>query len=257
MDLHLDGSIVAYYHSGAQISRVLTETWVEQNMFCPRCGNAHIAGFENNRPVADFYCPNCGSQYELKSKQGHFGVKVPDGAYETMIQRITGNDNPDFLFLGYSLSKMAVNELIMIPKYFFIPSIIERRPPLRQDARRAGWVGCNIILGNIPHQGRIDIISNGREVSRESVMERARVSQRLKTDNINARGWLLDMLSCVNSIPSDEFTLDDAYSFENELSELHPDNHNIRPKIRQQLQLLRNKGFIRFLGNGRYRKESI
>jgi type II restriction enzyme len=44
------------------------------------------------------------------------------------------------------------------------------------------------------------------------------------------------------------------YKFENLLQIKHPANNNIKPKIRQQLQILRDKGFIEFLGNGKYRK---
>ncbi|MCI9138110.1 MAG: hypothetical protein HFH48_11245 [Lachnospiraceae bacterium] len=38
------------------------------------------------------------------------------------------------------------------------------------------------------------------------------------------------------------------------LQEKHKNNHNIEAKIRQQLQILRDKGFIEFLGRGHYRK---
>ncbi|RJQ53985.1 MAG: restriction endonuclease, partial [Nitrospiraceae bacterium] len=31
-----------------------------------------------------------------------------------------------------------------------------------------------------------------------------------------------------------------------------PDNKHIRPKIRQQLQILRDKGIVEFKGQGRY-----
>lgn len=48
--------------------------------------------------------------------------------------------------------------------------------------------------------------------------------------------------------------LEMMYVFENELSKKHPDNHNVRAKIRQQLQKLRDCGMIDFLGNGRYHK---
>jgi type II restriction enzyme len=34
---------------------------------------------------------------------------------------------------------------------------------------------------------------------------------------------------------------------------LHPLNRNIRPKIRQQLQVMRDHGVLEFLGQGRYR----
>ena len=38
MDLHFNQSLANGYHSGSQISRVLTEDWMERNMFCPVCG---------------------------------------------------------------------------------------------------------------------------------------------------------------------------------------------------------------------------
>ncbi|HDT15115.1 MAG TPA: hypothetical protein ENN55_02790 [Firmicutes bacterium] len=34
--------------------------------------------------------------------------------------------------------------------------------------------------------------------------------------------------------------------------EIHPENRNIKPKIRQQLQFLRDKGYLYFEGKGRY-----
>ena len=56
---------------------------------------------------------------------------------------------------------MRVEELYFIPKFFFVPEIVEQRKPLSENAKRAGWVGCNILLGEIPIQGRIPIVENG------------------------------------------------------------------------------------------------
>ena len=61
-------------------------------------------------------------------------------------------------------------------------------------------------------------------------------------------------MNCVNNVHRDIFTLKEMYGFVDVLQELHQDNHNIEAKIRQQLQLLRDKSFIEFLGNGVYRK---
>ena len=58
----------------------------------------------------------------------------------------------------------------------------------------------------------------------------------------------------MNLVPNEEFQLSDVYSFEEVLSIKHPKNNNIQAKIRQQLQFLRDKGYIEFLGHGRYRK---
>jgi len=60
-------------------------------------------------------------------------------------------------------------------------------------------------------------------------------------------------LSQVEQIGQAEFTLDDVYKFENYLSEMHPDNNHVKPKIRQQLQKLRDAGILEFIARGRYR----
>ena len=254
LDLHFDTTVSEQYHSHAQIARVLTESWVETNMYCPRCGNLQLSHFPNNRPVADFYCPKCNSQFELKSKVGELGQKVNDGAYETMIRRITSNQNPDFFFMGYSRQHQHVDSFILIPKHFFVPSIIEKRTPLAETARRAGWIGCNILISKIPQQGRIPVIDHGTILNPSSVLERVTKSLALQTDNMDARGWLMDILNCVNHIDTTTFTLNDMYAFEASLSVKHPNNKHIRDKIRQQLQILRDKGYIDFVSRGYYRK---
>ena len=60
-------------------------------------------------------------------------------------------------------------------------------------------------------------------------------------------------MKCVEALGRASFTLDDAYGFEARLARLYPANHNVRPKIRQQLQVLRDRGWLEFLGRGRYR----
>ena len=85
-------------------------------------------------------------------------------------------------------------------------------------------------------------------------MEKVNKADKLLVSNMNARGWLLDVLSCVERISNTCFTLSQDYAFEDELSAKHPDNNNVRAKIRQQLQLLRDRGFIEFVRPGEYRK---
>lgn len=44
---------------------------------------------------------------------------------------------------------------------FFTPSVIGKRKPLGDNARRAGWTGCNIMMKLIPSTAKIPIIQNG------------------------------------------------------------------------------------------------
>jgi type II restriction enzyme len=126
MNLHLNTNIPSKYHSNSQKARIITEQWLHQNMFCPVCGAEHLAQFTANKPVADFYCDNCRQEYELKSKvAASIGKTISDGAYSTMIDRITSNNNPNLFYMTHN--DVSVNNLILIPRYFFTPSIIEKR----------------------------------------------------------------------------------------------------------------------------------
>jgi len=70
---------------------------------------------------------------------------------------------------------------------------------------------------------------------------------------ISAKGWLLDIMRCVDRLGKKEFTLDEMYLFENDLNKLHPENNHIKDKIRQQLQILRDKNYLDFVSRGFYR----
>lgn len=251
MDLILDFNIANIYKSNSQKIRVITENWTDKNAYCSYCGN-QIYQFENNRPVADYYCNNDHEEFELKSKADNISLKIMAGQYDKMIERITSNENPNLFLLSYLDS--YVNNFCVIPKYLLIPSIIEKRKPLARTARRAGWTGCNILISRIPEVGKVYYVKNGQVNRKQKVLEQFNKINFLKQEKTESKGWILDTMKCVDEIKGDDFSLQDVYSFEGKLSKLHPENHNVKPKIRQQLQILRDKKLIKFLGNGYYKK---
>lgn len=253
MDLQLDESLATKYKRANQKIRAMSEPWLVENVFCPCCGNLHIDKLPNNSPVADAYCPKCEETFELKSKQGVIGAKIPDGAYRTMIERITSNKNPQLFIMQYSTS-FFITDLTFIPKFFLTPDIIEKRKPLSANAKRAGWVGCNILYQKIPEQGKLRIIRDSKEIEVAEVLRRYKQVKQLQTDNLNLRGWMLDVLNCINDIGSENFTLQQVYQYADALKLKHNLNRNVEAKIRQQLQFLRDRGFVEFVGRGVYRK---
>ena len=254
MKLILDKQLVTNYKNASQRARVLTERWVDESVFCPNCGRLDRDKYPNNQPVADFYCSNCKEDYELKSKQDGLGIKVLDGAYRTMIERLQSSNNPNLFLLNYNLTNLVVLNFLVIPKHFFVPEIIEKRKPLAATARRAGWIGCNIVLQSIPETGKIFFIKNKQIEPKEKVLAEWKKTLFLREEKeISAKGWLLDVMRCIDKLGKKEFLLDDIYAFENELDKLHPDNKHIKDKIRQQLQILRDKGYLDFLSRGYYR----
>ncbi len=254
MDLALDISIAKRYKSSSQIARVITEYWVEKNSYCPNCGNDYLTKFINNKPVADFFCTNCKAEYELKSKRDAFLLKIVDGAYETMIRRINSENNPNFLFLNYSTHNLQIENFLVIPKHYFYNNIIEKRKPLGIKARRAGWVGCNILLQNIPSYGRIYLVKNRTIEKKQDVLNKWLRTSFLSNRKGESRGWTLEMLKIIENVKERNFNLREIYDYESFLKEKFPNNNFIKDKIRQQLQVLRDKGILEFLGKGEYRK---
>lgn len=146
MKLTFDEQLAAGYKSPSQKARVLTEHWVGETVFCPNCGCSNIAKYPNNQPVADFFCPNCYEDYELKSKRNSIGTKVPDGSYRTKMRRLQSNRSPNLFILSYDLPTLHVLNFFCIPKHLFVPEIVEKRKPLKAGAQRAGWIGSNILF---------------------------------------------------------------------------------------------------------------
>lgn len=253
MNLSFNTHLAEGYRSQSQIARLLTEDWVLNNSYCPSCGEIPLKEFENNRPVADFYCQQCSEEFELKSKGGKLSKTIADGAYSTMIERINSENNPNFFFLTYT-QQWTVLDFLIIPKQFFTPEMIIKRPPLAETARRAGWVGCNIDLSKISNSGKVFLVKDSKVIDAEIVNESFQKTLFLREKSREAKGWILDVMHCVDAIPKGSFTLDEVYQFESDLRLKYPDNHFIKDKIRQQLQILRDKGLIEFLGRGNYKK---
>ncbi|HEV7345847.1 MAG TPA: DpnI domain-containing protein [Devosia sp.] len=246
------------YSSGSQNARVWTERWVADWVYCVNCGSSQLSQFPNNSPVADFFCPRCSDQFEVKATKKPTGMRVADGAYATKMERLQSATNPNLLLLTYDAPRREVRSVCVVPKHFFTPDIIERRKALSVTARRPGWVGSNILVGKVPEAGRIFLLRDGRPESREDVLAKWQHSLFLRDVGGEKRGWLIEVMKVVETLgKASEFTLDEVYAYEHHLAATYPNNNNVRPKIRQQLQVLRDAGFLDFLGRGKYRLRTL
>jgi hypothetical protein len=241
------------YLSGSQSARSWTETWVRDQVFCPNCGQTKISPFPANKPVADFFCTSCNEEYELKSQKTSFGNKITDGAFRTMCERLAASNNPNLFLLNYDLKQLRVRNFFVVPKHFFVREIIQERKPLAITARRAGWIGCNILLNQIPNSGKIFIVRDGNLEPKKSVLAQWQKTLFLRDEATETRSWLIEVMKCVELIGKVEFDLHDVYAFEDRLKSVYPNNMHVKQKIRQQLQVLRDRGYLDFIGRGHYR----
>lgn len=242
------------YKSPSQIVRVVSEEWLSKQAFCPACDSDTLEPFSNNYKVADFYCSRCSEQFQLKSKKNSLGQKLVDGEHGTMITAIKEGRVPNFFFLTYNQTQFKVTNLMVIPRVFINLPVIEKRNQLSINARRAGWTGCNILLSQIADRGKLFVIENQKIHRAESVRaEWNKIRFLTEFKDFESRGWITDILFCIENIKKQIFNLSDMYAYEQHLKILHPENNNIQAKIRQQLQILRDRGVVEFLGKGEYR----
>jgi type II restriction enzyme len=255
MNLRCRTELAAAYKAGPQIARILSEDWCTRELYCAACDSNRLTRTRANTPSLDFSCPRCEELYELKSRKTWNSKKIVDAGYEAMLRAIRTDRTPNLLVLHYSRDWL-VHNLMLIPRAFFTESAIEKRKPLSSKAQRAGWVGCNILLEQIPADGKIAMISSGLCFPEQHVRDEFSRVRRLAEIPPLLRGWTIDVLNAIRRLGRPRFSLRELYTLESELQATHPNNRNVRPKIRQQLQVLRDLGLLRFAGSGTYELQS-
>ena len=85
-----------------------------------------------------------------------------------MLEAIRSDRAPNLLLLNYS-PDWQIRNLLLVPRYFFAEAVIEPRKPLRDTARRARWIGCNILFAEISSLGKIKMVDNVMECPPQQV----------------------------------------------------------------------------------------
>lgn len=252
MRLEMDHRLTEGLTGPTQMARRVTESWAAEAMYCLACPAKSISSTPPNTKVVDFVCAKCQASYQLKAGKSWSERRVPDGAFHTMITAVREGTAPHLLLMQYT-PEWRVRNLMLVPSFFLAESAIRERPPINPGRRRAGWIGCDIILDAIAEDGKVRLVENYISSPPRAVRERFDRICALAQLPATKRGWTLDVLAIVRRLTQSEFVLSDIYAHQSELAALHPNNKNIRPKIRQQLQVLRDMNLLRFEGRGRYR----
>jgi len=116
---------------------------------------------------------------------------------------------------------------------------------------------ANDILRSVPLEKRKTISVTDKALFEELINEE-NIEERFDGGHVsilsNLSPWKKDVFKCLLEPDKDNFTLEEVYSCESRLSQLHPNNRNVRAKIRQQLQYLRDTGLVEFIRPGMYKK---
>lgn len=252
MDLAFGSRLSEGFTSRSQVARVLTQDWVARQLPCLSCSPAPLSATPQNTRARDFLCGSCSEPYELKSKSSPFGKVVADGQYDTLVETIRDGRTPNLLLLHYDASALRVRALEAIHRSLLSVMAVRSRTPLSSSARRAGWQACMIDLTHLPGLARVPIVHDGQLVPWHRVTSAWARFNFMMSIRPDSRGWIQDVLACVQELGTPSFRLADVYRYESKLAALHPTNRNVRPKIRQQLQVLVAQGLLRRLVPGVY-----
>ncbi len=250
-EAHGNHELARAYRSNSQRARVITEDWVLRNAYCLACCRNDLRATAPNTPAQDFVCTSCDSTYELKSTRRRTHHKVVDGAYIAMMRRIQTGTVPNIMLLRYG-ADWRIDSLSVIHRLFITTEIVEKRRALAETARRAGWIGCNLLIWQLPPEAHIPVVVEGIARSKLETCARYNAISKLAAHAKQDIGWLGQVLAGLRMLGKENFTISDAYSLAARLAAVYPSNRNIHEKIRQQLQLLRDADVIVFHGKGRY-----
>lgn len=195
--------------------------------------------------------------FQLKSMKsyphGNFPARIIGAEYKTTMKSLMEGLFPSLILLHYERKLLEIQDALLIHRLSMTPSSIIPRNPLKDSARRKGWQGSMISLETIPQIGKIPVINNSNIIPKRTVMEKWSTVEKVIKGSLEQRGWTSDIIAIVEGFQR-TFTLEDLYSFSPSLAEKHPNNKHIKDKIRQQLQILRDRGYLEFKGSGKYEK---
>ena len=252
MTLDCNTALPEHVRGATQVVRVITERWFAGFGYCLACQSEVLTPTRANTRACDFLCPSCAAPYELKSSAKILGARVVDGEYKTMMGKIAAGTAPTLMLLQYAPG-WKIENLVALHSVFLTPAIVEARNPLGPTARRAGWQGCNLRVDRVPPDGRIALVRGGVVSEKAEVRRQFELSARFGDLPLARRGWAGLVLAAVRKIGKAEFTLAEVYAFKETMHAVYPGNSHVRDKIRQQMQVLRDLGYVEFVGRGSYR----
>lgn len=245
-----------HFTSPSRRAGAAAEAWASENLYCPSCGVSGLAATPTNTKVLDFACSRCALRLQLKAKKGRFGGAFANSAYAPKIEAIRARRMPDYALVSYDPRQGSVTGLTFLPGHFLTEQAVQARKPLSSTARRAGWVGSNVLLRALPADALVWAVRDQVVRPAREVVAAYRRFDFLRASRAEAAGWTTAVLKLVREAGPEgtTFSLQDFYGLaEGELARQFPSNQHVQAKIRQQLQVLRDAGVLSFEGRGRYR----
>lgn len=253
MELQCKAELGNHLRRNTQRARVISEAWFGAEGYCLNCSSGRVAATVAGTEFRDFECPACGQPYELKSSARAHTSVVQDGGFDSMMRRIRAEEAPALMLMHYSAG-WQVQRLVAVHPVFLTSIVVRKRakPHIRPKSGAEYWM-CDLDLTRIPADGKIAVVTGADAVDPAAVRAAFAASKRFAEVPVAKRGWTGLVLDAVRKIGKTEFTLAEVYAHEAAQHAAYPGNSHVRDKMRQQLQVLRDLGYLEFAGRGQYR----
>ena len=254
MNLVCNPDLALHLNSPSQKARIISESWFAREGYCLNCSSNQLSATTPGTVARDFVCPRCGFPYELKSSaKAHVRI-VNDGGYDAMMRRIHAAETPALMLLHRS-TDWHVQRLVAIHPVFITPEVVRpRKTPHTRPRTGQKYLMCDLDLTRIPSDGKIILVEDASSRSPAVVRKLFHESMRFLDIPIEKRGWSALVLAVLRRIGNADITLQQVYAYEPLIRAAYPNNRHVREKIRQQLQVLRDLGYIEFVSKrGEYR----
>lgn len=173
-----------------QAIKALTEFWTANNIFCPVCWSALIQ-HKIDKPVNDLYCRKCNADFELKSSKWNLWKTILWWDYEIMVKTML--ENPMHLFVLKYSEDFTIKNFLVVPKYFFIPEIIQKRKTSNVKLKNwkiRHWTWWNILFDKIPESWKIHYIKDWRYKTRTEILEEWSKIKFLEKTETKSKWWI-------------------------------------------------------------------
>ncbi len=145
--VRIDFAEASRYASRSQVARVAIEAWAASNVACWRC-SAPLLLVPANTALLDAVCRE-EHEVQVKAVSGVSGDHLTGAAFAPLARRLEERALPDYLVVSYDKLRAVVLLAEFVDGASIERSRIVARSPLKESARRAGWVGATIDLAGL------------------------------------------------------------------------------------------------------------
>ena len=135
------------------------ERAVREKVSCPRCGRVrHLTPLQANFPCADLICKFCGflaqvKTYTLKTPSNALPTRIPGAGWKVQHEQIMAGIYHGLYLVGYRGKRLV--RIDYVPAHILqgSPDVFEPRRALSAKAKRAGWLGFEYNIEQLPTIG--------------------------------------------------------------------------------------------------------